>query len=125
MERWLKYDRKRKTRAKANQKKKKNPIERPGWLTDKQRSAFAHAHYILHYGTKAEAAHFLKHHRLAASISDTIRSSLQQKCSNFEKRPTVGGRGRGERKRWEGEDEASVRGGRERTRRAQDESEDE
>ena len=47
----------RKTKTKSNKKQHKG-------LTDKQRAAEAHAHYVIHHGTNRDADKFLQHIRM-------------------------------------------------------------
>ena len=67
-------------RASRPQPKPNKKKDRPTALTDKQRSAWAHAHFILHHGSKEAAASFLTKNRRAATIPEDMRRKLQQKC---------------------------------------------
>ena len=64
--RWEKID------AKARRKKKKKRVT----LTDKQRSAWASAHYIVHHGSTQEAEKLLRS-KMAANLSAEMVSQLK------------------------------------------------
>ena len=70
LDRWKKVKRK---------PKKKKPVA----LTDKQRASIAHAHFIIHHGTRTDAVHFLKHNPRATNVPDAVRNKLQQMCINL------------------------------------------
>ena len=63
------------TRAKMQCRKKPKPVK-PKGLTDAQRAAEAHAHYIINHGTEADAEKFIKHRRIRNVCTDTL-STLQ------------------------------------------------
>ena len=66
-----KMDKQRKPRQRIQKKKKK---ANSGY-TDAQRAAFAHAHFIVHHGTKADATRFLAH---AKNVNNTPATILAQ-----------------------------------------------
>jgi hypothetical protein len=72
---------KAKALRKANVKKRKQP-------TTKQRNAWAHAHFIIHHDTAADAAEFLKHNHNAANISKETQDELKQMCPNYSETPS-------------------------------------
>ena len=55
-------------------------LEKKG-LTDKQRATEAHAHFIIHHGTIAEAARFLQDKRNTVNASTTTISTLRRMCT--------------------------------------------
>ena len=54
---------------------------KPRQLTDKQRAAEAHAHFIIHHGTAADAEKFQKHHRIKNVCAATLEA-LHRMCSH-------------------------------------------
>ena len=68
-----------KTRNRAPSRKKPKPTA-PTGLTDKQRASEAHAHYIIHHGTQADAQKIIKHRRIRSVSAGTL-SKLQGMCN--------------------------------------------
>ena len=66
VDRWLKM------------KKPKRNKKPPKGLTDKQRVGEAHAHFIIHHGSRGDAMRFLNTNPRAASISATTLKKLEQ-----------------------------------------------
>ena len=75
------FFRPKKAQNNKNPKFKKKTSKPAPSLTDKQRSAEAHAHYILHHGSTPDAAHFLQKNARARNISTTTATALQRMCS--------------------------------------------
>ena len=69
--------------AKVKRKKKK-----PKGLTDKQRAVEAHAHYIIHHSTAADAARFLRNNGNIKNASIETITALRQMCPTTPAVPT-------------------------------------
>ena len=67
--------------------KRKTKAESKPPLTDKQRAAWAHAHYVIHHGSPMDADHFLQTKR-ATTISPNTRNQLKQMCNVGATNPT-------------------------------------
>ena len=80
-----------KSHSNKRQKKPKPKTKKACW-TNKQRSAWAHAHYIAHHGSATEAGRFLQHDRRAATIAtiapDTF-NMLKSMCANAQTPPAT------------------------------------
>ena len=77
-----------KTRADRQPKTKKKSRTVP-LLTDKQRAAEAHAHFILHHGSELDAARFLQANARARSISTMTTTALKQMCPGMTDKASV------------------------------------